>query len=216
MPTSWMHAFVDVPAEDVATAHRFWSSVLGWPVGDPWPGLPEFTSFVPDAGAPYVHVQRIDGPVRVHLDLVGGIERDIARLEGLGATRGHRGPAWQAMASPAGLPFTLDVPADRYDAELQFWRAATGWADEEVDAPEFHRLVHRSESPLQLLVQRLGPDDGGRHARAHLDLGTDDLDAEVARVRSLGAHVLWANDGFTALRDPLSLPFCVTANDPAR
>jgi predicted enzyme related to lactoylglutathione lyase len=190
-----------------------------------------------------VHVQRIDGPARVHLDLVGGIERDTARLEGLGATRGHRGPAWQAMASPAGLPFcvcaekqpherptavawaghrsrlvqlTVDVPADRYDAELQFWRAATGWADEEVDAPEFHRLVHRSESPLQLLVQRLGPDDGGRHARAHLDLGTDDLDAEVARVRSLGAHVLWANDGFTALRDPLGLPFCVTANDPAR
>jgi predicted enzyme related to lactoylglutathione lyase len=243
MPTSWMHAFVDVPAEDVATAHRFWSSVLGWPVGDAWPGLPEFTSFVPDAGAPYAHVQRIDGPARVHLDLVGEIERDTARLEGLGATRGHRGPAWQSMASPAGLPFcvcaetrpherptavawpghrsrlvqlTLDVPADRYDGELRFWRGATGWADEEVDAPEFHRLVHRSESPLQLLVQRLGPDDGGRHARAHLDLGTDDLDAEVARVRSLGAHVLWANDGFTALRDPLGLPFCVTANDPSR
>jgi predicted enzyme related to lactoylglutathione lyase len=243
MPTSWMHAFVDVPAEDVATAHRFWSSVLGWPVGDAWPGLPEFTSFVPDAGAPYAHVQRIDGPARVHLDLVGEIERDTARLEGLGATRGHRGPAWQSMASPAGLPFcvcaetrpherptavawpghrsrlvqlTLDVPADRYDGELRFWRGATGWADEEVDAPEFHRLVHRSESPLQLLVQRLGPDDGGRHARAHLDLGTDDLDAEVERVRSLGAHVLWANDGFTALRDPLGLPFCVTANDPAR
>jgi len=243
MPTSWMHAFVDVPAEDVATAHRFWSSVLGWPVGDAWPGLPEFTSFVPDAGAPYAHVQRIDGPARVHLDLVGEIERDTARLEGLGATRGHRGPAWQSMASPAGLPFcvcaetrpherptavawpghrsrlvqlTLDVPADRYDGELRFWRGATGWADEEVDAPEFHRLVHRSESPLQLLVQRLGPDDGGRHARAHLDLGTDDLDAEVERVRSLGAHVLWANDGFTALRDPLGLPFCVTANDPSR
>ena len=106
MPTSWMHAFVDVPAEDVATAQVFWSSVVGWSVGDPWPGHPEFTSFVPDGGAPY--------------------------------------------------------------------------------------------------------------ARPHLDLGTDDLHAEVARVRSLGAHVLWANDGFTALRDPLGLPFCVTANDPAR
>jgi predicted enzyme related to lactoylglutathione lyase len=52
MPTSWMHAFVDAPAEDVPTAHAFWSSVLGWPVGDPWPGQPEFTSFVPDGGAP--------------------------------------------------------------------------------------------------------------------------------------------------------------------
>jgi len=243
-PISWMHAFVDVPGEDVAKAHAFWSAVLGWPLGDPWPGHPEFASFVPTDGAPYAHVQRIDGPPRIHLDLVGELERDTARLEGLGATRGYRGAAWQVMASPAGLPFcvcqeawpherptalawpgghrsrlvqlTVDVPADRYDRELVFWRAATGWADEDVDAPEFHRLVHRQESPLQLLVQRLGPDDGAQHARAHLDLGTDDIDAEVERVRSLGAQLLWSGNGFIALRDPLGLVFCVTGNDPER
>jgi predicted enzyme related to lactoylglutathione lyase len=243
-PTPWMHAFVDVPGELVGEAQVFWSAVFGRPVGQAWPGHPEFTSFVPTGGAPYAHVQRIDGPPRVHLDLVGDVERDAARLEGLGATRGHRGPAWQVMASPAGLPFcvcretgplerpaavawpdghrsrlvqmTVDVPGLRFDAELAFWRAATGWADEEVDSPEFHRLVHRSESPLQLLVQRLGPDDEGQHARAHLDLGTDDVDAEVERVRSLGARVLGPGDGFIVLRDPLGLPFCVTANDPGR
>jgi hypothetical protein len=148
------------------------------------------------------------------------------------------------MASPAGLPFcvcaetwpherpepvawpgghrgrlvqlTVDVPADRYDRELEFWRAATGWADEVVDAPEFHRLVHRQESPLQLLVQRLGADDGAQRARAHLDLGTDDVGAEIERVRSLGARVLRRGEGFVALQDPLGVPFCVTANDPAR
>jgi len=108
------------------------------------------------------------------------------------------------------------VPDHRYDRELAFWRAATGWADEHVDAPEFHRLVHREESPLQLLVQRLGPDDGAQHARAHLDLGTDDIDAEVERVRSLGAQLLWSGNGFIALRDPLGLVFCVTGNDPER
>jgi predicted enzyme related to lactoylglutathione lyase len=243
-PISWMHAFVDVPSADVAKAHRFWSAVLGWPLGDPWQGHPEFASFVPPDGAPYAHVQRIDGPPRIHLDLVGEIERDTARLEELGATRGYTGAAWQAMASPAGLPFcvceetwphdrptatawpgghrstlvqlTVDVPDHRYDRELEFWRAATGWADEEVDAPEFHRLVHRQESPLQLLVQRLGPDDGAQHARAHLDLGTDDIDAEVERVRSLGAQLLWPGNGFIALRDPLGLVFCVTGNDPER
>ena len=108
------------------------------------------------------------------------------------------------------------MPDDRYDRELEFWRAATGWADEVVDAPEFHRLVHRQESPLQLLVQRLGADDGAQRARAHLDLGTDDRDAEIERVRSLGARVLRRSEGFVALQDPLGLPFCVTANDPAR
>jgi len=59
-------------------------------------------------------------------------------------------------------------------------------------------------------------DDGGTHARAHLDLGTDDVAAEVARVRALGAELLWPGAGFVALRDPVGLPFCVTANDPDR
>jgi Glyoxalase-like domain len=110
----------------------------------------------------------------------------------------------------------VDVPHERYEAEIAFWRAATGWADEEVDAPEFHRLVHRSESPLQLLVQRLGRDDGGSRVRAHLDLGSDDVEAEVRRLEALSARVLSPGDGFVVLRDPVGLPFCVTANDPDR
>ena len=114
------------------------------------------------------------------------------------------------------MQVVVDVPAERFDAELAFWRDATGWADEPVRRPEFRRLVHREESPVQLLVQRLGPDDGGTAARAHLDLGTDDLPAEVARVRELGAEVTGEHERFTALRDPVGLPFCVTANDPDR
>jgi predicted enzyme related to lactoylglutathione lyase len=148
------------------------------------------------------------------------------------------------MTSPAGLPFCVcgepgphtrpapaqwpgghrsrlvqvcvDVPANGFDTEFAFWQEATGWTEEPVDAPEFRRLVHRAESPVQLLVQRLGSDDGGERARAHLDLGTDDLPAEVARVEALGARVLRRSDGVTVLRDPLGLPFCVTANDPGR
>src|SRR5438309_958274 len=97
----------------------------------------------------------------------------------------------------------VDVPAGRFDAELAFWRAATGWADEPVDAPEFARLVHRRESPVQLLVQRLGDDDGGTTARAHLDLGTDDVPAEAARAEALGARVVRRSEGIVVLEDPL-------------
>jgi hypothetical protein len=35
-------------------------------------------------------------------------------------------------------------------------------------------------------------------------------------VRALGAELLWPGDGFVALRDPVGLPFCVTANHPDR
>jgi hypothetical protein len=239
-----MHAFLDVPVEQVDVARAFWPAATGWPVGEPWPEHPEFASLTPADGAPYLHVQAVGGPPRVHVDVVGDPERDTDRLERLGATRGPRFADWQVMSSPAGLPFCVcderwphrrpgaaawpgghrsrlvqlcvDVPAQAYDAELAFWRAATGWADEPVDAPEFHRLVHREESALQLLVQRLGADDGARHARAHLDLGADDVSAEVARLAMLGAQVLGPGSGFVVLRDPTGLPFCVTANDPDR
>jgi hypothetical protein len=242
VPVPWMHAFIDVPAEAAAAARAFWSAVTGWSAGDEWVGHPEFASLVPADRPPYLHVQTIDGPPRVHLDLVGDLDRDTARLESLGASRKRRGVTWQVMASPGGLPFCVcqgpqqherpgaqlwpeghrsrlvqicvDVPPSRYDAELSFWRAATGWSDEPVDAPEFHRLVYRLESPLQLLVQRLGPDDGATQVRAHLDLGTNDIGAEVSRTEALGASRLWPGDGFVALRDPVGLPFCVTTNDP--
>jgi hypothetical protein len=239
-----MHAFVDVPAEQAGAARAFWSAVTGWPVGPPWAGHPEFTSLEPPAGTGHLHVQVIGGPPRVHLDLLGDPDRDTAALEALGATRGRRDDGWQVMTSPAGLPFCVcgepgrhtrpdaaqwpgghrsrlvqvcvDVPADRFDIEVAFWREATGWADEPVDAPEFRRLVHRAESPVQLLVQRLGSDDGGERARAHLDLGADDVPAETARIEALGARVLDRREGIAVLRDPRGLPFCVTGNDPDR
>jgi Glyoxalase-like domain len=243
-PVRWMHAFVDVPAEQVERARAFWSAVTAWPASGEWEGHPEFTSLVPPSGAAYLHVQSIGGGPRIHLDLVGDPELEASRLEELGATRGELHDGWQVMTSPAGLPFCVcderdqhtrpdaaqwpdghrsrlvqlcvDVPHDRYESEVDFWRAATGWADEEVSGPEFHRLVHRSESPLQLLLQRLGRDDSGTHARAHLDLGSNDLQAEVSRLEALGARVLSPDDGFIVLRDPVGLPFCVTSNDPDR
>ena len=61
-----------------------------------------------------------------------------------------------------------------------------------------------------------GPEQLSTERPDALDLGTDDVDAEVERVRSVGARLLWPGNGFVALRDPLGLPFCVTANDPSR
>lgn len=244
VPVEWIHAFIDVPPARVETAGEFWSAVTDWPIGEPWQGHPEFCSLLPAGGTRYLHLQTISGAPRVHLDLEGDPERDPARLEALGATREHRGDGWQVMTSPAGLPFCvcgesstptrpsaaywpeghrsrlvqlcIDVPAEQYDDELVFWRAATGWTDEPDNAPEFHRLVHHPQSPLQLLIQRLGDDDPARRARAHLDLGTDDMPAEVARLETLGAEVLRPGDGFIALRDTVGMPFCVTRNHPDR
>lgn len=240
-PVPWMHAFVDVPGDRVGTALSFWAAVTGWDPSPPWPGHSEFTSLTPRDGAPYLHVQTVDAPARVHLDVAGDLDGEPGRLAGLGAVHLRRGDRWQVLRSPAGLPFCvctdrpgarpaaarwpaghrsrlvqlcIDVPPVLASPEFAFWRDATGWAEDPVDAPEFRRLVPRERSPLQLLVQRLGDDDGAAESRAHLDLGTDDIPAEVARVEALGARVLRPGRGFVVLEDPLGLPFCVTGNDP--
>ena len=164
----------------------------------------------------------------------------------LGAAAGARMRWWQRLTSPGGLPFclveeglgrsrpaavrwpgghrsrvvqlALDVPADRYDAEWAFWHATTGWTERADRWPEFRWLLPPDGSPLRLLVHRLGPDDAGAVVRAHLDLGTDDIEAEVRRLVGLGATVdadRGRHDGpGVTLTDPTGLPFCVTSQPP--
>ena len=55
-------------------------------------------------------------------------------------------------------------------------------------------------------LQRTG---AGTPPRIHLDIETDDVAAEVARVVGIGAAVLEERDGYTILTDPAGMVFCV-------
>ncbi len=236
-----MHAVIDVPAELVAPAAAFWSQALGWRAGSTWPGHPELRSFEPVGGHAYVHLQQIGGPARTHIDVeVTDLGRERRRLVELGATVGQAQDGWQPMASPGALPFCLveasehvapaavewpdghrtrlvqvciDSPPGLHESEVEFWRAALGWRWVGSDSPEFAGKLHDDQgSPLQLLFQRLDADGGP--VRAHLDLGSNQIEAEVQRLVALGAVRLWSGDGWVALRDPVGMVFCVTGNSP--
>jgi len=239
---TWIHAVVDVPDHQHATSAAFWSGVFGWPVGGPWADHPELQSFEPGNGAaPYVHLQRVGAAPRVHLDLESG-EPDVtvARALDLGAELVAEEKRWRTLVSPGGLPFCVlvatehrapapvtwsdghrsravqvcvDSPRSVHDVEVEFWRALLGGRWVGSDAREFAGTWHDDAgSPLQLLFQRL--DEPAGTTRAHLDLGTDDLDAEVGRICGLGAADIGPGRGWHALRDPSGLAFCVTANAP--
>lgn len=240
----WTHVLLDVPADAAQRQGEFWERVLGWPLGDSWPGHPEFRTFEPPAGEGYVHLQVVDAPPRVHLDFdVRDLDGEATRLSSLGASVGPRRPEWQVLESPAGLPICLvahdsvrsrpaavrwpgghrsrlvqvcvDVPDDAVPAEEAFWSAATGWRQTRPVGEEFPARFHRPESgSVQLLLQRLSADDQGRRTRAHVDLGSDDVPAEVRRLTELGAEHIAVGDGWEVLRDPVGLPFCVTGNAP--
>ena len=103
----------------------------------------------------------------------------------------------------------IDVPPGGHDRELAFWREATGaplTANKQF--PEYHGA--ELGNGFGLLVQRLG--DGP--ARIHLDIHTDDLAAEVARLERLGAQRLERLEFWQVMRDPAGLVFCVVEAPP--
>lgn len=131
--------------------------------------------------------------------------------------RGGRRPAPPRFPGGRSLAdqFCFDLPAGEFDRDADFWAALTGWPRlrrQQEAGTEFDRIGVPERLPAQFLFQRLGPDEaddiGGTHA--HLDLSADDRDAEVERHISLGAEVVRSTEGWTTLRDPAGLVYCVT------
>ncbi len=98
----------------------------------------------------------------------------------------------------------IDLPASDHDRGLAFWAAAAGQPLPQLAFPDFHGArLHGQE--FCLLIQSLG--DGV--PRVHLDIHTDNLDAEVERLESLGAQRVRQAAAWWVMRDPAGLPFCV-------
>jgi Glyoxalase-like domain len=107
------------------------------------------------------------------------------------------------------LKVVIDAPPELHDQELAFWQDALGQELPGVYSAEYHgAFLHGSD--LMLLMQRL--DSGG--PRVHLDIHTDDLDAEVARLELLGAERVQRVETWWVMRDPAGLPFCVLPESP--
>jgi len=236
-----LHVVVDLPEERYDAAAGFWASALGWPAGAPWPGHAELCSLEPPEGSAYAHLQRIGGAPRIHVDLESDdAAATNARARDLGAELVATHEGWTTLRSPGGLPFCtvgpvsgpvptpvtwpdghrsrlvqvcVDSPAPVHDTEVTFWRALLGGRWVGSPAGEFAGKWHADGSPVQLLFQRLEEQSGP--VRAHLDLGADDVPAEVARLTTLGAEDVGPGRGWHVLRDPVGSLFCVTGNSPS-
>jgi hypothetical protein len=102
----------------------------------------------------------------------------------------------------------IDVPSEYHADEVGFWAGASGKELKRLNHDEYHGA--RLSSTLVLLVQELG--DGA--PRVHIDIHTDDVDAEVARLAALGAAEVDRVDDWVVMRDPAGLPFCVVHARP--
>ena len=108
--------------------------------------------------------------------------------------------------------FVIDV-AD-LDAGTAFWSAALDAVEETLNpaSSTVYRRLRLPDADIRILLQ-LTPDPKAHKERMHLDLETDNIEAEIQRLENLGAtrwdHQQERGYDFWVLRDPWNNEFCV-------
>lgn len=100
----------------------------------------------------------------------------------------------------------IDCNTDDLRADAEFWSAALGkpivTLDQDGDG-KYAELKTAPEEPI-ILLQKVE-----HEARVHLDIETDDLDAEVARLKGLGAKRIAFVRRWWVMQAPSGHRFCV-------
>jgi predicted enzyme related to lactoylglutathione lyase len=99
----------------------------------------------------------------------------------------------------------IDVPRADYDKTVAFWRDALPADPQTNDEDPDYTAFGQPTPGVELFVQAVGDPVG----RIHLDIETDDIEAEVARLVALGAEVVERIQGWVVMRDPVGVIFCV-------
>ena len=100
----------------------------------------------------------------------------------------------------------IDCKTDDADAAARFWGEALG---RPVDMKHpgtrgNYRVLQPLPNALDVEIQRVD-----HESRAHLDIETDDIPAEVARLEKLGAKVAQRLERWVIMQAPTGQNFCV-------
>ena len=98
--------------------------------------------------------------------------------------------------------FVIDCRTESADEAARFWSAALGRRIEGADG-EYRQLAGTADEPI-LLVQKVD-----HPSRIHLDIETDDVEAEATRLEKLGATRVERYPNWWVMRAPTGQRFCV-------
>ena len=98
----------------------------------------------------------------------------------------------------------IDTPATQVGTEVDFWSAALGAQSYPAPGEEQYTVLVGAAAGLITVVQAV--DDAPRY---HVDIETDDLAAEVARLTALGAEPVARWQDAHTLRSPGGHLLCV-------
>ena len=108
--------------------------------------------------------------------------------------------------------FVIDV--SDLERGVSFWSAALNAVEEplSVRSRPIYRRLRLPDSEIRVLLQKTN-DDKTSKERMHIDLETDNIEAEVERLETLGAkrwdHQQERGFEFWVMRDPWGNEFCV-------
>lgn len=104
--------------------------------------------------------------------------------------------------------FIIDCRTDDLDAAARFWSAALG--DDRPPVREGNYRVLGDQAGLHVEVQRVD-----HPSRVHLDIESDDVEAEVARLEALGATRVASIKTWVVMEAPTGHRFCVIRSQTA-
>jgi predicted enzyme related to lactoylglutathione lyase len=102
--------------------------------------------------------------------------------------------------------FIIDCQTDDLEAAAVFWSQALGLELHRPDEPEEAAYIHLKTPPdgLHIEVQKVD-----HPSRVHLDIETDDIEAEVRRLEALGAKRVAKVHSWVVMEAPTGQRFCV-------
>lgn len=114
---------IDCETQDLEAAADFWSQALGCPRLPQDPDDAQYVELDPGVERLHIEVQRVTHASRVHLDIeTDDIDKEVRRLEGLGAKRIEQVRTWWVMEAPTGQRFCV-IRSQKPD----FDRTANRW-----------------------------------------------------------------------------------------
>ena len=101
----------------------------------------------------------------------------------------------------------VDVAGGDHERATTFWSRALGAEAKRVDNHPEYTFLGLVTPGIEFMVQAMH--DGHASPRVHFDLESDDVDAEVARLKQLGAEEVERIHSWVVMRDPAGTTFCV-------
>jgi predicted enzyme related to lactoylglutathione lyase len=102
--------------------------------------------------------------------------------------------------------FIIDCQTEDLGRAAEFWGAALGMRVRELPPGEgdYYKGLDDAQHGLDIEVQKVA-----HPSRVHLDIETDDIEAEVSRLEKLGARRIQAIQTWWVMEAPTGQRFCV-------